>query len=450
MDLMETGSGLTRRRLLRAALAIGGASGLTACIQLSSGPNVPSGTDDISTYPAAQFAWNDALVTDQHGNTVAPHYQLMLFLRYTGSIPPTNEDRETVEFALRTLEQAFQRGTGRNPDALSLDGLLMCVGYSPDYFARFDDPLPDSVNLLQPEAVLRAIDEDEGKADHHDAVVLLTSDRVEVLLAAEQALRGNRDTVNGVTVSGSLADVFAVADRRTGFKGQGLVSSKLAEHAGVDAVHEESPSAMGYKSGFSDNQAPESRVTIKEGPFADGSTLHVSELGFDLDAWYALPESERVNRMFSPKHTPNQVGEVGKFLASDSRVSDDLAKATVDNAADRGVVGHTQKLARARDDDFEPKILRRSEAISAADGDAALNFTSLQRTIDDFIETRRAMTGIDFDSNEESSGASACPVHNASGSDCPVDNGILSFIETRHRANFLVPPRELRALPRPR
>jgi len=448
MDLTGTGSGLRRRRLLRAALAVGGVSGFTACVQLSDGFDVPAGTDDLSTYPTAQFAWNDALVTDPHGNTVAPHYQLMLFLRYTGPVPPMDPDRKTVESAFRTIERAFQRGTGGNPDALSLNGLLMCVGYSPDYFARFDDPLPDGIDLPQPEAVLRAIDEDEEKADHHDAVVLLTSDRVEVLLAAEQALRGNRDTVNSVAVSGSLSDVFSVAERRTGFKGQGLVSSKLAEHAGIDAVHEESPSAMGYKSGFSDNQATESQVTIEEGPFAGGSTLHISELGFDLDAWYDLPESERVDRMFSPDHTPEQVGEVGKFLASDSRVSEDHAEAAVDHAIDRGVVGHTQKLARARDDDFEPKLLRRSEAISAADGDAALNFTSLQRRIDDFVETRRAMTEIDFDSDEESD-VTGCPIHNAAESGCPVDNGILSFIETRHRANFLVPPRNRRALPRP-
>lgn len=181
--------------------------------------------------------------------------------------------------------------------------------------------------------------------------------------------------------------------------------------------------------------------------------MHVSRLSLDLDSWYDLPESERVDRMFSPDHTTEQVGQVGKFLASDSRVNEEMAAATERHAEEQSVVGHTQKLARARDDDdFEPKILRRSEAISLDGDDVGMNFTSVQRTIGDFVDTRRAMEFVDDDAAAGDDAPSGCPVHDAGTdeSDCPVDSGILSFLETHNRANFLVPPREKRSLPAPR
>ncbi|RDI70232.1 DUF7405 family protein [Halopelagius longus] len=453
---------LTRRNLLQASLVAGGMSALSACLDTTAATgemDVPSGSADPKSYPQSQHAWNDSLVIDPHGNTAAPNYQLLLFLRYTGSIPPTDDERRAVAECLESLDRAFQRGTGGDPDALILDGLLTMVGYSPDYFAKFDDSLPQNVDLPFPEVVLDAVGEGESKADHHDAVVAMTSDRVEVLLAAEQALRGNRSTVNDVDVPSAPTEVFEVAERRTGFKGEGLMSRKLAAEVGIDAVSEESPSAMGYKSGFSENQATERRVTIREGPFAGGTTLHVSRLTLDLDSWYDLPESDRVDRMFSPDHTVEMVGEAGKFLASDSRVNEEMAAATTEHTRTEGVVGHTQKLASARDENFEPRILRRSEAITVDGGEVGFNFTSVQRTITDFIETRRAMTFVD--GGDDPSGGSSCPFHgdgptdrSADGDpsrrgDCPLDDGILEFLETERRANFLVPPRRLRALPEP-
>ncbi|WP_248910640.1 DUF7405 family protein [Halocatena marina] len=441
--------GLTRRGLLRAALAVGSTAGLSACMEITGGLDVPTGPSDLSTYPASQHAWNDALVTDSHGNTVAPHYQLLLFLEYKGSIPPTEAERAAVESCLASVDRAFQRGTGGSPDALSLNGLLGLIGYTPDYFARFDRSFTTEVDLSTPEQVLKAVGEDESKADHYDAVALLTSDRVEVLLAAEQAMRGNRDQLNGVPVSSSLTDVFAIAARRTGFKGPGLVSSRLSDEVDIDAVNEQSPSAMGYKSGFSDNQASEKRVTIKTGPFAGGTTLHVSELVLDLEAWYNRSEGDRVHRMFSPQHSPESVGEVGRFLANDSRINETIAQSTEADAEQYGVVGHTQKVARARDSNFEPRILRRSEAISAETGRAALNFTSIQRAMTDFVETRQAMSFVDTDADSDHT-TPQCPAHQQSTSNgCPAKNGILQFVETEHRANFLVPQRQRRALPEP-
>jgi hypothetical protein len=62
-----------------------------------------------------------------------------------------------------------------------------------------------------------------------------------------------------------------------------------------------------------------------------------------------------------------------------------------------------------------------------------MNFLSLQRGIEDFVETRRAMNGEHVDAEV------------ATGND-----GIRHYVSVRRRGTFLVPPRRLRALPIPR
>jgi hypothetical protein len=137
--------------------------------------------------------------------------------------------------------------------------------------------------------------------------------------------------------------------------------------------------------------------------------------------------------MFNPAHDRVQVGDTGEFLGGDSGVTEGQVNDIEEHADRRGQVGHTQKMARARDEDFDPQILRRSEEITTYDGSPGLNFTSVQRRIADFVETRKAMNGD--------------AIENAVG---PEYNVILGHIEVTNRANFLVPPRRLRALPAPR
>lgn len=422
--------GIERREFLKSALAIGGASALSACVSRGKEVTLPRGPEDLDSLPRRQHAWNDYLVTDPHGNTVLPHHQLLLFLDVTVS-NPTATDRERAESALTTLERAFQRGTGGDRSATATDGLFFSIGYAPSYFDRFDADLSDSVDLPAPETVLEATDEDPSKADHHDALLMLTSDHVEALLESELALFGDVEELNGVAVDGGLEHAFEVVERRTGFIGKGLPSERL-DHP----VPEESPQAMGFKSGFRDNQASEERVTIADGPFAGGTTQHVSKLQFDLGEWYENDHDDRVELMFSPEHTSDEVGEVGDFLASDSKVTDGIIERTDQHARHRGRVGHTQKVARARDDG-EPLILRRSEGISTDGEVPGLNFTSVQQRIGDFIETRKAMNGTDLSAETDGEGG-------------PSGNGILDFIEVRNRANFLLPPRPHRALPGPK
>jgi hypothetical protein len=435
---------IPRREFVKSAVAIGGLSALSACnnreenrVPTSSTeeketdtPTVPRGPSNLDRLPERQFAWNEFLVRDPHGNTVLPQHQVLLFLDYAGAGHPTADEREQVEAAFRALERAFQRGTGGAVSAVVNEGLLFTVGYSPSYFDRFDAALPDGAAVPAPKTVLEKIGENPDLAESYDAVVVLTADFGSTVLAAEQALLGGIDRLNGIEIAGSLESVFKLSERRSGFIGKGLPAEQIDD----DRVPEAAPQSMGFKSGFTDNQASEDRVSISDGPFADGTTQMVSRLHIDVDSWYEDSESERVERMFSPKHTPEEVGAGGESLAADSKIDRETGEATERHAREHGVVGHTQKTARARDEEFEPRILRRSEGNATdvhEEGVVALNFTSIQNQMEAFVRTRRAMNGDDLDVADH-------------------HHGILNAIEVVSRATFLMPPRRHRALPVPR
>ena len=411
---------IPRRSFLKSAVAIGGATAFSACLGRES-VDVPTGPDDLSDYPERQHAWNAVLPTDDHGNVVAPRHRVLLFLHYQGDGAPSDADRQTMETALQGVEHAYERSGA---------GLLLTTSYSPTYFERFDATLPESVDLPQPEALASF---EDPTLDTPDAVVHLASNHAQVVLGAEQALTGEQSTLNGVEQpDATLTDVFEVVDRRTGFVGSGLP----AEHDDVegvpkDTVDEDAPLFMGFKSGFQKNQASEDRVTIPSGPFAEGTTQHVSKLRLNLSQWYEQDDRwQREAKMFCPYHAENGVVEgVGDNLGTSSEI-DDCAD-TEQAAREKGVVGHSQKTARARKDD-SPVILRR-DFDSTDGGHAGLHFLALQRGIGDFVDTREAMNGTDV------AGNSAVGQRN--------NNGILQYIRTEHRGNYLVPPRSLRALP---
>ena len=422
--MADTDRGIPRREFVKSAVAIGGTTALSACLDRFGSPDVPAGPDDLSTLPERQHAWNAALATDEAGNQLAPRHDLLLLLDLTSRGPPSEDARRTVERSLRSLERAYRRGH---------DGLLFTVGYTPSYFDRFEASLPDGVDLPAPKALASF---EDPKLDHPDAVVHLGSDHGEVVMAAEEALRGNRETLNGVEVRASLDGVFDVADRRTGFVGEGLP----AEHQDVNGipdsnpVPEEAPLYMGFKSGFRKNQASEDRVTIAEGPFAGGTTQHVSNIALHLDQWYEQDSrDQRVGKMFCPYHAEKDLVEgTGENLGTGTRM--DECPAPSESAREKGFVGHSQKSARARRND-SPIILRRD--FNSTDGDqAGLHFVSLQRRIGDFVETREAMNGNDVAANS------------AVGQQ--TNNGILRYMTVQRRGNYLLPPRSLRALPRPR
>jgi hypothetical protein len=418
--MSESTRGIPRREFMKAAVAIGGSAALSACLDRGGMPDVPKGPSDLSTLPERQHAWNRFLATDEYGNDVAARHKVLLFFNYRGDGTPSEGERKTVEKSLRSLERAYKRGH---------DGLLFSIGYSSSYFARFgaEDVLPKPKALASFE---------DPKLDEQDAVVQLESDHAQLVLAAEEALLGNRDELNGVDVSG-VTDVFEKADRRTGFVGDGLPADNQ-DVSGIpdsEPVPEDAPLYMGFKSGFQKNQASEDRVTIQDGPFAGGTTQHISNIELHLDQWYEQDSrDQRVGKMFCPVHAEEEKVEgVGNNLGDSSEMTDECIDHVEDHARKRGMVGHSQKAAGARKDD-SPVILRRD--FDSTDGDkAGLHFVAFQRTIEDFESTRTAMNGTDLAGN--------------SSVGQRLNNGILQYMTVTRRGNFLVPPRSLRSLPTP-
>ncbi|MCT9098018.1 Dyp-type peroxidase [Haloarchaeobius sp. HME9146] len=436
---------------MKAAVAIGGAAALSAC--LSRSPEVDSttttdtqrtanpvetqrfaqGTDSLDDLPERQHEWGKYVQVDSYGNPDFPHHQAFLLLNYVGEDTPTEAERTRVEDAFQTLERAFKRGVGTDRRAVMNDGLLFTVGYAPSYFDRFEEPLPDSVDIMPPAALLERLGEDPANATTCDAAIHLASDLAPVVLAAEEALFGRLEHVNGVEVQGSLDGVFETVERRTGFVGSGFPKERLR-----DDIPARAPVSMGFKSNYRDTFPSEDKITITEGPFAGGSVQQLSKLRNHLDEWYDQDHEQRVEKMFSPDHSSDTVGDVGENLASKSEITREIADRTLEDAQTKGRVGHGQKLARVRDDDDEPLIMRRGDFNAAAESGAILHFGSLQRGIDEFVKTRDAMNEVDLDGTGD-------------GPELPdSENGILDFIEVLSRSTFLVPPRQYRSLPTPR
>ena len=415
-----TERGISRREFAKSAVAIGGTAALAACLDRGSG-TVPEGTADPASLPERQHAWDESLATDDAGNHRLSRHHVLLLLEYTGDGTPSDADREQVETALRDLERAYEWST---------EGLLFTLGYSPAYFDRFE---ADVAGVDLPEPTALAPFEDPA-FDTPDALLHLASDDERVVLEAEEALKGNRAAANDHEMTATFEGVLREADRRTGFVGAGLP----AENQDVDGVPDsepvpdDAPLFMGFKSGFDGNQASEDRVTVDSGPFAGGATQHLSKIRLQLQQWYEQEsQDQRVSKMFCPAHAAeDKVEGVGENLGTDSGVGE-CPEDVVESSRREGVAGHAQKAARARDGD-SPLILRR-DFDSTDGGEAGVHFLSLQQSIADFDGTKQAMNGTD--------------VAEDSAVGQRVNNGILQYMTVRRRGNYLVPPRDLRALP---
>jgi len=419
----------SRRDVLKAAVALGGASALSACLDRTSDDPVPSG--DPAAKPARQHAWREYVRHDDHDNSQLPSHQLLLYLTLDTDGPPSADDRAALDETLAALDRAY---------AWSHEGLLHSIAYSPAYFDRFEESLPKTIDLPEP----TALSPFESPAfDRQDAVLHLASDRADALLEADRALRGERDAANDVSIP-PLTDVLTVDSRRTGFVGAGL-PAQHQDAAGIPdskPVPEASPLFMGFAAGFRGNQATEDYVTIDSGPFAGGTTKVIANLRQRLDDWYdEQSHEERVMEMFSPGHAAEGlVDGIGDTLGPDSgidRFVDDIES----DAREYGRVGHAQKAARAnRDADGNVRLLRRhfesTDDIGSDQQVASLHFPSLQRRVSEFEAVRRAMNGTDL--------TEVTPAIRQR-----VNNGILEYIFVRRRGNFLVPPRRHRAFPTP-
>lgn len=407
---------LSRRNYLHRLVALGGSVGLAACLGATDSTDIRSG--DPTERPPRQHAWNAALSTDTDGNHLLPEHHVLVPLRLVST--PDENAREQVETAFRSVENAY---------AYAHDGLLFAVGYTASYFDRFEDatsPIPFPAELTPMES---------PAFDTFDAVIHLASDHPAAVIEAEEALFGTTESPNGTEMEATLSGIFERGDpRRTGFVGAGLPADRTDVDGVPESIPEEAPSLMGFRSGFRGSQAPEDRITIQDGRFEGGATMHISSLTLQLETWFEQDSHrQRVSKLFSPQHAEEQrVGTVGEKIGSTTGMADNAARLETD-ARTQGVVGHAQKAARARDEDGTPPLLRRD--FSTVDGDTpGVHFVSYQRSIDEFVRVREAMTGRDIAGE---------------GVGQRLNNGILQYVFVRRRGNYLIPPRSQRALPQP-
>lgn len=306
---------------------------------------------------SAQHAWEATFRADALGRPVPPTFHRLVMLDVTR--PPKRTDVQHMEQVLRHLEQRFRHGP---------DGLLMLVGWGPGYFAPNTNvvaPISRPITLARGE---RAVMQDI------DVCIHLASDDEDRVDSVLDALLGGGAM--------ALGDPLREREVRSGFAGAGLPAKLVGRGIPRDA-----PLLMGFHSGLRRNQATEDEITVKHGPLAGGTTMHVSRLALER-----LP----------------------------------------DTASAHGVVGHAQAAARARLDG-RPRLNRRDFA-TIDDGIPGTHFVSLQRNLEDFNATRAVMNAADARRHHASIGLRR-------------NNGINQFIDVRSRATFAVPVRAQRAYP---
>ncbi|MFT4922988.1 MAG: hypothetical protein ACI8XM_002209 [Haloarculaceae archaeon] len=404
----------TRRTLLARLAGLSSAVGLAGCARIL-GKRAPTPADlppnpRADQLPARQHAWDSAVTTDSHGNPVMPGHHRVVLLTLRSE--PSEAAAATIERALRSLEAAYDWAP---------DGLLHSLAWGTQYFERIG-ALDDSP-IRRPRVISRTDDPDLLA---FDAALVLASEVPSHLAAVDSAMFGSRSSLNGTTIDDRLGEVFSVAGRRTGFVGEGLPAAHTDAEGVPPGVPEDAPLFTGFFSGRRGTQASEERVTIQEGHYEGGTTMHLSRLDESLSGWWDMADEERIARMFSPTFSAEDV----------AALEDDVpfGEAVADHASEFGIAGHHEKVARAREDG-EPIILRR-DFNTTDGGQAGLHFLALQRSLADFEKTRRAMNGWYLrDDHTDVTDRQ--------------NNGLLNFITVASRANFYVPPRSQRAFPGP-
>ena len=165
--------------------------------------------------------------------------------------------------------------------------------------ARVAPPIPAAKALS---------DFEQPAIDDYHLCLHLASDDEARLAAVEAALtRGTpipyyTDAAEPLDISSALR----LRETRTGFVGSGLPAERQ-DTGGIPAgepVPVNAPLFMGFKSALKRNQATEDAVTIPDGPFAGGSTMHASYLRLRLDTWYAQLRSRSGSPGCTPRRSP--------------------------------------------------------------------------------------------------------------------------------------------------
>jgi dye decolorizing peroxidase len=360
--------GIDRRSFVKSALAIGGAGALSTVTGLYGMPDAVSaeGTDWISARARdnRQHAWDGFETNTSVGGVSAhPSHHVTLHLDYAAGGTPSPDHRREVEAALREVERHFE---------WSSEGVLFTVGYSPNYFDRFEADLPDGLSpkgkvvkpgLLRPEQLIDTpgvtLGHEDPAPDEAEVCLHFASNNAQNIMAAEELLWGGAVEVDGETLSfdATVAGILETAGegsgkptefpyRRVGFSGHENISENLEGDTDFDPerIPDDAELMMGFNDLYRNSIPREDNATILEdqrlvephppGQFAQGTVQHVSKLDIDLDRFYDRNDEQRRRElMFSADHNEENTGTVGENLG-ESNAPGDTPMRDLDGEAD--------------------------------------------------------------------------------------------------------------------
>jgi hypothetical protein len=449
---------LTRKQLLAgaaaSALAAGGIYELVD--QLSDGS--PKRAASRFPRPDEQHLLDGvSVIVDNEVEVVVPplHHQLV-----TANIKATDvrAAQQTLAAALDELEREYEQTPA---------GLGVTVAWGLPYFERhvaeaWRVHAPYDRRARKP-ALLKSLrfpsDPEETVLEDNEVAVLLRSDSREHL-------------AHGARVLFDDLDVFDMTSIRRGFVGGGLPKkmSMAAGIPGADLVPASAQLFLGFTSTQKDALGPrlianhETLGFVELGPtqyFRQGTSMHVSHLFEDLEAWYLnFDFRERVATAFRPDQPELRAGTL--------TVPQPLKRADSSRGVRRefetqGRIGHSsaiQASSRLQRDHVgvDGTVYKRGTAIpqradfntldspfawsARRDVDqmgsgprAGLHFIVFNPSSDDFHRNRLAMDGQLPDGTK-------LPLKARERS-----QGFNSVLRTTHRQNFLVPPRRHRSFP---
>jgi len=454
---------LTRRQLLAGAAASAvGAAGVYELVDQLSGeaPARPTG----APRPAEQHLLDGvSVIVDNDVEVVVPplHHQLV-----TATVRA-----DDVRAAQRELSDALEELDSRYEQTPA--GLGVTLGWGLPYFERH---VAEAWRTHAPydrrarkRALLPAVrfpsDPHETLLEENDVAVLLRSD--------------SRDHIaDGATVLFSDLSLFDVTSIRRGFVGGGFegrrsLPKKMAMAAGVpgaDLIPASAQLFLGFTSTQKDGLGPrlianhETLGFVELGPreyFRQGTSMHVSHLFEDLEAWYLnFDFRERVATAFRPDQPALREGTL---TVPQTAKGADSVRGVERDFQRQGRIGHSsaiQTSSRLQRDHVaaDGTVYKRGTAVpqradfntldnpfdwsSRRDVDqmqpgprAGLHFVVFNPSSDDFRRNRLAMDGVLPD-----------------GTRLPLEarernQGFNSVLRTTHRQNFLVPPRRHRSFP---
>jgi len=467
---------LTRRQALAgAATGALGAAGVYELVDRLAGPSERKSAPESAEHarPEQHVLGGVQVIVDDGVEVVVPplHHEVVTARVTAGtSRRALREAQAELEHVLVGLDREFPATPA---------GLGLAVVWGLPYFERYV-PGPArrhlpidrrasgtkgrTVSVLL-EAIRFPSDPKDVRLEGNDLAVHLRSDSSDHVAAAQKAIFGGR--LDGILKPTSIRKGFLGG----GFGGRQSLPKKMAVAAGVpgaDLIPETAQLFLGFTSTQKAALGPPrivnfetlGLVDLREGYFRHGTTMHVSHLFEDLEAWYLnFDFRERVDTAFRPGQ-PARPG--AQTLRQAPR--DVATEAGVEATYRRdGAIGHSsaiQTASRLRADHVaeDGTVYRKGTAIpqrvdfntldnpffwsSDPKGDAmsstpeaGLHFVVLQPTSDDFHRARLAMDGVLPDGTRLPFPARAR------------GQGFNSILRATHRQNFLVPPRSRRSFP---